>query len=302
MRWNRQEYIDLMTFNDVGRQMFVELFGPLIGLEEEWIAQGASRDELNLSAFDFDYVSIVDCGGNTGLMGGVTPRVIEETSQYIIEMDAYGRRTKLCKGFATIPLPMDYPVKNMDDWLKIKPEFVFREDRIDWNEVEKAKAAQRTGSIIAAWMQGGFDLPRQLMGEEEVCYCYYDHSYPGCYDISSAGHIPAGDDFILSALRELKEELGIDTTGDKLIYCGQRRIEFKATFHGQEFWDRQVSNIYGLWWDWDAAEYVIQRSEIESVLWMDLDDCMDMVRFSTAPHCIWMEELHMIEAATDHRN
>ena len=27
---------------------------------------------------------------------------------------------------------------------------------------------------------------------------------PGCYDISSAGHIPAGVDFIPSALRELK--------------------------------------------------------------------------------------------------
>ena len=35
-------------------------------------------------------------------------------------------------------------------------------------------------------------------------------SYPGCYDISSAGHSPAGVDFIPSALRELKEELGLD--------------------------------------------------------------------------------------------
>ena len=35
-------------------------------------------------------------------------------------------------------------------------------------------------------------------------------SNPGCYDISSAGHIPAGSDFIDSALRELQEELGIN--------------------------------------------------------------------------------------------
>ncbi len=32
-------------------------------------------------------------------------------------------------------------------------------------------------------------------------------SYPGCYDISSAGHIPAGVDFIPSSVRELEEEL-----------------------------------------------------------------------------------------------
>ena len=34
-------------------------------------------------------------------------------------------------------------------------------------------------------------------------------SFPGCYDISSAGHIPAGDEFAESGLRELAEELGI---------------------------------------------------------------------------------------------
>ena len=32
--------------------------------------------------------------------------------------------------------------------------------------------------------------------------CEQKDSYPGCYDISSAGHIPAGDDFEESALRE----------------------------------------------------------------------------------------------------
>ena len=35
-------------------------------------------------------------------------------------------------------------------------------------------------------------------------------SHPGCYDISSAGHIPAGQEFVPSALRELKEELGVE--------------------------------------------------------------------------------------------
>ena len=38
--------------------------------------------------------------------------------------------------------------------------------------------------------------------------CAAKDSYPGCYDISSAGHIPAGAEFVGSALRELREELG----------------------------------------------------------------------------------------------
>lgn len=174
MKWNREQYIDLMTFKQFDRQMFVELFGPLIGLEKEWRAQGASIDELELTAFDFDYVPHIGCGGNFGLLGGVTPRVIEDTQEYSITIDKLGRKMKLCKHSATIPLPMDYPVKDMDSWLKIKPWFEFNEERINWDMVNDAKEAQKNGAIVSAWIQGGFDFPRQLMGEEGVCLCYYD--------------------------------------------------------------------------------------------------------------------------------
>ncbi|NLC68848.1 MAG: hypothetical protein GX754_08765 [Clostridiaceae bacterium] len=174
MKWHREEYVELMTFGSVKRQMFVELFGPLVGLEKEWRAQGASPGEIDLTAFDFDYVEVVDCGGNTGLMGGFTPKVVEETSEYIVQVDEYGRKTKLCKGSATIPHPLDYPVKDMDSWLKVKPWFEFNERRINWDKVERAAKAQREGALVIAWIPGGFDLPRELMGEEMVCYCYYD--------------------------------------------------------------------------------------------------------------------------------
>ncbi len=63
MRFHRDEYLDLMTYAPAHRPMFVELFGPLIGLEQEWRAQGATEDEINLTAFDWDYVPIVDFGG-----------------------------------------------------------------------------------------------------------------------------------------------------------------------------------------------------------------------------------------------
>ena len=69
-------------------------------------------------------------------------------------------------------------------------------------------------------------------------------SYPGCYDISSAGHIPAGVDFVESALRELREELGVQASPEELELCGQRQIRFEELFHGAMFRDNQVSNIY----------------------------------------------------------
>ena len=154
--------------------MFVELFGPLIGLEQEWRQQGATEDELNMIGFDWDYVPVVNCGGNTDIINGYTPRVIEDTMEHIIAKDALGRTTKLKKHFATIALPLDYPVKFMDDWLKIKHMYEFSEERINWNEVEKAKKLQKQGSLIVAGIPGGFDLPRQIMGEENACVCYYE--------------------------------------------------------------------------------------------------------------------------------
>ena len=45
-------------------------------------------------------------------------------------------------------------------------------------------------------------------------------AYPGCYDISSAGHLPAGQEFLPSALRELYEELGIRAEKEDLIFLG----------------------------------------------------------------------------------
>lgn len=165
-----------MTFGEVNRQMFVELFGPLIGLEEEWLEQGASKAEVEMIAFDWDYVSKVSCGGNTGLRGGLEPELIEENDEFIIKNDELGRTTKMFKKNSTIPLPLDYPVKEMDDWLKIKHMYEFHEDRIDWKQVEMAKKAQKTGSLILASIPGGFNIPRVLMGEEMACLAYYQQT------------------------------------------------------------------------------------------------------------------------------
>lgn len=120
-------------------------------------------------------------------------------------------------------------------------------------------------------------------------------SYPGCYDISSAGHIPAGVDFIPSALRELKEELGYEAKAEELIFCGQRCFEFQDKFHGKLFRDNQVSNIYALWLDREPEEFTLQNTEVEEVRWFDFQECMEKVKKDQIPHCILGEELEMVQ-------
>lgn len=122
-------------------------------------------------------------------------------------------------------------------------------------------------------------------------------SYPGCYDISSAGHIPAGVDFIPSALRELREELGVTVQPEELVYCGQRQFRFEEDFHGRHFRDNQVSNVYALWLDREEADFVLQKEEVSAVRWMDFAACKEAVRENRFPHCIYMEELEILERA-----
>lgn len=69
------------------------------------------------------------------------------------------------KSAATIPLPLDYPVAGMDDWLALKPRYQWHEERLlpGWD------APSPDDILILARMPGGFDLPRQLLGEERLC-------------------------------------------------------------------------------------------------------------------------------------
>lgn len=122
-------------------------------------------------------------------------------------------------------------------------------------------------------------------------------SYPECYDISSAGHIPAGMDFVESAIRELQEELGISASADELIFCGNRTVVWDDYICGKPFHDRQYTRVFILWRDIDEEEFILQKEEVDSVLWMDLDECIAAVENNRIKHCIYLGELKMVKDA-----
>ena len=122
-------------------------------------------------------------------------------------------------------------------------------------------------------------------------------SFPGCYDISSAGHIPAGEDFAPSALRELKEELGVSAKAEELVCCGDRTIIWDDVFFGKEYHDRQYTRVFVLWKDLEETEFCLQEEEVDSVRWMDLALCIRGVKDKSFPNCIEMEELLMVRDA-----
>lgn len=130
----------------------------------------------------------------------------------------------------------------------------------------------RTSHVwIASVKEGEVQLLLQRRSEDK-------DSHPGCLDISSAGHIPAGCSYMESALRELKEELGIEAFIEELHYVGKRRKEYKKQFHGREFHDNQVSNVYIIFKQIDIDEVEFQKSEVSEVLFMSLSSVYELVK------------------------
>ena len=131
--------------------------------------------------------------------------------------------------------------------------------------------------------KSGYDI---LLQKRSAC----KDSHPGCYDISSAGHIGAGDEALNSALRELEEELGIKAEPNQLIEFGVQYKNYEGEFYGKPFRDYQRSILYLYKESVNVEELVLQESEIESVIWMDYKAALEAIRNNTMKHCIYEEE------------
>lgn len=116
---------------------------------------------------------------------------------------------------------------------------------------------------------------RQVQGKTEVLLQKRSEekdSFPGMYDTSSAGHIPAGDEPLPSAIRELKEELGIKASAEQLHYAGTFRIQYEKVFHDLLFKDNEVTQVFVYTEPVQIDQLVLQASEVSEVQWFSLNE------------------------------
>ncbi|MBO7405183.1 MAG: NUDIX domain-containing protein [Clostridia bacterium] len=121
-------------------------------------------------------------------------------------------------------------------------------------------------------------------------------SYPGLFDTSSAGHIPAGSDPVTSALRELEEELGIRADPDQLTPAGSFRIRYEDSFHGKPFRDNEFTFVYVYRDPVDADSLILQESEVDAAEWFGLGEVREEIRRSRARFCMASEGLDLLRA------
>ena len=138
-------------------------------------------------------------------------------------------------------------------------------------EVKARSLVHRDGDIHGTshvWLvrknkKSGYDVLLQKRSDNK-------DSFPGCYDISSAGHLPAGADYRESAVRELEEELGIAVSPEDLRFLGMHEGDVKEEFYGKPFHNHEISAIFILEKNIEPERMCLQKEEVSGVLWMSL--------------------------------
>lgn len=95
-------------------------------------------------------------------------------------------------------------------------------------------------------------------------------SNPNCWDISGAGHIMARESVIDGAIRELKEELGIEVNEKELQYIAT----IKSTKNPKNM---EFQYVYLLKCNKRVEEYIFEDNEVSEVKYVYFKDLEKMV-------------------------
>ena len=120
-------------------------------------------------------------------------------------------------------------------------------------------------------------------------------NFPGYCDISSAGHLDAGDDYDSAAYRELYEELGIRAEKGDLRFCFFITRSVETEFHGQKVIDRERAAVYLYEKTVDLTKLHLQKEEVDEVFWIDLEELEKILQDPTAKYCVYKEEIQGIK-------
>ena len=93
-------------------------------------------------------------------------------------------------------------------------------------------------------------------------------SFPDLWDVSVAGHIGASEDAIISAVREIKEEIGLSVESNELNKIGVFRENFE---HGIGYTDNELHHIYLCKLETDIDSLRIQKEELSEIRLISID-------------------------------
>ena len=112
--------------------------------------------------------------------------------------------------------------------------------------------------------------------------------FPNMWDISVGGHISAGEDSLVSAKRELSEELGLNPQNYKFEHVDV----IKEEFVDGDIVSNEFVTIYKIISDVDIDAIVLQKEEVSEARWFTKDELNSLrEEEKVIPH---IEEFDMI--------
>ncbi|MFD0589542.1 NUDIX domain-containing protein [Paenibacillus sp. GCM10027627] len=98
---------------------------------------------------------------------------------------------------------------------------------------------------------------------------------PGCYDITVAGHLAAGET-VMDASRELEEEIGVAASFEELVPLGQIREEDSGMAGGTPYIDREVSDVFALRYPYPLDTLRLQQDEVAGVFEAEIAELLSL--------------------------
>ena len=119
-------------------------------------------------------------------------------------------------------------------------------------------------------------------------------SFPGCYDAASTGHIDAGEDPITSAVRELREELGVRARPSELVLLFRRKVSEDNVFHGKRFLNNEIKWVFLYKGALPETAINFEQDEISAVGWQSAVDIGYALEHKDPRYCIDLQEFREV--------
>lgn len=172
-----------------------------------------------------------------------------------------------------------------------------REDGSRSGVVMERGVAHRDGRLhgtVHIWLvRSGTDGKTEVMLQQRS---ERKEEYPGCWDVSCAGHRKAGDTCEEAALRELEEELGICAGKEELEWVGWNRSRTEECLHGRKCIDNELTAVYVLRKNPEPEQLRLQEEEVEAVCWMTPEEIIENCKKKSGQYCLKEKEVEMLSA------
>lgn len=101
-------------------------------------------------------------------------------------------------------------------------------------------------------------------------------AYPSHWDISAAGHISAGQTNVEAAVRETKEELGIDIPDSEFTYLFT--VEEHIVLNDDTYVNNEFQDVFLVQKNLDISDIKLTDGEVEDVKFVSLDEFKKLIQ------------------------